>query len=99
MKMNSSCVHACTSVYEVCLGTDSAVSSTLSRMLPKFGRSSLKLAICSELEEPRLQCLCPSFSQKHRHHNKDDLEVPLSNQDLQSTALSWDNHLYTLCLS
>lgn len=93
IKTNGSCAHA---VSMRCALEQTAVSSTLSRVLPPFGRGSLKLAIPSELEKSRLQCLHRSFSQKHRHHNWDDLEVPLSNKGLRSTALSWDNHLYTL---
>lgn len=79
-----------------CFGIDHAISSKRSRALPKFITVSMKLSSSSEPEEPRLWCLHASFPQKHRHYTKDDLEVPLSNQDLQSTSLSWDNHVHTL---
>lgn len=61
-----------------CFGIDPAASSKLSGALPKFSRVSMKLGSSSEPEEPRLQWLHASFSQKHRHHSKDDLGVPLS---------------------
>ena len=86
------CVHV-RCVSSRCLGTDPAVSSKLSKALPKISTVSMKSGSSSEQEE---RCLHASFSQKHRHHSKDDLEVPLSNQDLQSASLSWDNHLHTL---
>lgn len=73
-----------------CPGTDPAVSSSKQS---RFSTVSMKLGTSSEQEE---QCFHATFSQKHRHHSKDDLEVPFLNQELQPTSLSWDNHLHTL---
>lgn len=93
------CVCVCVHVWCVSsrwLGTDPAVRSKLSRALHKFSTVTMKLGSSSEQQE---WCLHASFSQKHRHHSKmceDDLEVPLSNQDLQPTSLSWDNRLHIL---
>lgn len=84
------CVHACMCGVS---GPDAVEQNLQEAGTTKFSTVSMKLGGSSEQEE---RCHHARFSQKHRYLSKEDLEVPLSNQDLQSTSLSWDNHLHTL---
>lgn len=95
--MNGRGICVCTrmharSVRSRCRGTEPAGSSTLGRHY-EVQHSQYEAGWFQWTAGTVSSC---RFSQKHRYLSKDDLEVPLSNQDLQSTSLSWDNHLHTL---